>query len=181
MTSKEINTFYDVEITKHNTLILCDIDETVLRYEKTIDHFYKMVKEDVPNEEEEFYKNEANDFYRMYKSMGKKISHPQHTDIEGFNNMIDQLEKINGSMMFITARNEASMEVTCEHLNDININHEKYKIHFTNNKISKGEYIKKNININDFNDIIFIDDYESYIKSVTNIFNDKIRCYRFKY
>ena len=45
--------------------------------------------------------------------------------------------------------------------------------------MTKGEYIKANINLSQFDNVIFIDDYQSSIASVQALFPE-IKCYLFK-
>lgn len=79
--------------------------------------------------------------------------------------------------MFLTVRPNKSNTVnfTGKNFFDIRFDYDNYSIHYTDeNMISKGEYIKKNIITDDanekYNQIIFIDDYETYIKTVNNVY-----------
>lgn len=174
----DINTFNDIEITKDKSLVICDIDDTLLYY-PTLDYMplcIDMIKELYPylTENDAKYKKELEGLINMYKY----INSPKHTDFDGFMNMSEKIKNTNGELIFLTARNETSTKLTIKQFNDIGLNYDNYKVHYTNNKISKGEYIKNNIDITQYNDVIFIDDYYSYIESVINEFNF-IKCYKF--
>jgi hypothetical protein len=39
-----IHTFDDVSLTNEGTLIVCDIDDTLLRYERNLNYFYQKLK-----------------------------------------------------------------------------------------------------------------------------------------
>ena len=39
-----ISTFRSVRITKHKPLVLCDIDDTIIGYDKDVDYFYNQLK-----------------------------------------------------------------------------------------------------------------------------------------
>jgi hypothetical protein len=176
---KIINTFNDISITKENTLILCDIDDTVLTFkhlDKDFMYFYNMIKQDFPDEDIDFIVNEARDFYNTYRSYNKPI----HTDYEGFTNMVTKLKNKNSNICFLTARNEEFKDYTKKDLNNIGINYDDFIIYFTGDKMSKGEYIKNNINLENINEIIFIDDYDNYLKSVIDLYPNII-CYKFEY
>jgi hypothetical protein len=111
---------------------------------------------------------------------------PVMTDDNGFHNLLNRIEKSNSEIMFLTARenNEKNVKFTRKNFTDIGLDYDKYSIHYTdNNSISKGEYIKKNIIIKEnkdkYREIIFIDDYESYIKTVNDVLPNVI-CYKFE-
>jgi hypothetical protein len=93
-------------------------------------------------------------------------------------NMVKKIKECNGKLLFLTARNKSNHNKTKQNLTQIGITYNDNDIHYTNNTISKGEYIKNNINVNDWDEIIFIDDYSTYIKSVSDLF-PQIICYNF--
>jgi hypothetical protein len=143
--NKEITTFNDIQITKNNTLIICDIDNTILYYPDCINKCLEIMKDLGDNLTEEEYKKELNDCCNIYKIINKPI----HTDYNGFNNMINNIKKYNSKLLFLTARNNSSHNFTKKQLLDLDIFCDENDIHYTNNTISKGEYIKNNININE--------------------------------
>lgn len=183
---KTISSFNDVEITNSNTLVICDIDETLLTWNKKSSDFYHVVIDNLSSIDcatkptpEEIYK-EALLWLNMYCEMFA----PVMTDDGGFHNLLYRIEKSNSEIMFLTARpkNYNSNNFTRKNFLDIGLDYDKYSIHYTNNNsISKGEYIKKNINTSNdkYNQIIFIDDYETYIKTVNDILPN-IVCYKFE-
>jgi hypothetical protein len=176
MLIKTINTFNDVVIEKENTLILCDIDNTLLYYTKKATDFYIEVQKSIPNKPTHFYINKATEYYYKYTAQSK----PFHTDYDGFINMTNQLSTLNGNIMFVTARNKPYEDITKKHFSDIGLVYDDYVVHYTEDKISKGEYIKLFIDISNASDVIFIDDYDEYIQSVLDICPD-IKCYKFDY
>jgi hypothetical protein len=175
--SKQISSFNDIEITKNNTLILCDIDDTILYYPKCNDNCSEIIE--IMKElhyyltEEEFCK----DLIQL-RNIYKHVNKPTHTDYNGFMNMLCKLREHNGKLLFLTARNSSYHKQTKIQLSQIGISCNDNDIHYTNNTITKGEYIKNNININEWDEIIFIDDYVSFIKSVSELF-PQIICYNF--
>ena len=52
-------------------------------------------------------------------------------------------------------------------------------IYYTDNKITKGDFIKQNIDTSLWKDIIFIDDFIFNLDSVSHIF-PKSKCYKFE-
>lgn len=181
---KTISSFNDVEIINSNTLVICDIDETLLTWNKKSSDFYHKVIDDFslidyvikPTQEE--INKKAQQWLCMYHRMFS----PVMTDEDGFYNLLNRIEKTNSEITFLTARpkNSSTNNFTRKNFLDIGLDYNKYSIHYTdNNSISKGEYIKKNINTSNYNQIIFIDDYEPYIKTVNDILPNVI-CYKFE-
>lgn len=171
-----INTFNDVEISFVKTLVICDIDKTILYYEKDIQDFMKIIEEDFPDFTQRQIIDDAQTMFNIYCHLHQ----PLHTDFDGFTNMMTKLKDLRGHLLFLTARSKSSLIKTTKDFKNIGLKYDEYEIHYTENKISKGQYIEKYINIKDYNEVIFIDDYESYIKSVSDIF-PQIKCYLFDY
>lgn len=172
--NKQISSFNEIQITKTNTLILCDIDNTVLYYPDCVNKCLEIMKDFNNNFPDEEFHKEFNDICNIYKTINK----PTHTDYDGYINMVNKIKEYSGKLLFLTARNNLSHNRTKKKLLDIGILCNNNDIHYTNNTITKGEYIKNNINVNEWDEIIFIDDYLSYIKSVSDIF-PQIICYNF--
>jgi hypothetical protein len=186
---KIINSFDDVIINNSNTLIICDIDETLLTWNKKSSDFNHLVKLDFNLKDKEYEEYEEYEEYKeiekeaqCFLNMYRVIVKPEMTDVNGFNNLLDKIIQTDSQIIFLTARpnNESSKKFTRKNFTDIGLDYDKYTIHWTNNNsISKGEYIFNNIDINKYNEIIFIDDYESYIKTVNDILHNII-CYKFE-
>lgn len=181
-----INSFDKIQLTNPKSLVICDIDETLLYWNKKSKDFYHIVRDDynILNKNtnsltEEQLEKEAEEFLQMYKS----IFQPKMTDTDGFNNLLNKINSFTGSkIIFLTARTcdkVTNNKFTRKHFETIGLVYDDYEIHYTNNLISKGEYIKSYINLTEYNDIFFIDDYESYIKTVKDIF-PTIKCYKFE-
>ena len=170
----KISGFDEVKVTKEKTLVLCDIDDTVLHYPNWEDSCRPILIE-MGNQlsPEEFEKE-----LQSLKNIFKVVRDPEHTDFNGFVRLLDRLKDKNGKLMFLTARTTEFEKGTRQHLKKIGLNSDEFEIHFTSNKITKGEYIKQKIDLSDWDDVIFIDDYESYIKTVTDL-NPQIKCYKF--
>lgn len=136
--------------------------------------------------ETKYTQEEINEEAQLWLSAYCGMFAPVMTDADGFHNLLNRIEKSNSEIMFLTARakNEKNEKFTKKNFTDIGLDYDEYSIYYTNNNfISKGEYIKKNIIIKENNDkyreIIFIDDYESYIKTVNDILPNVI-CYKFE-
>lgn len=170
----EINNFNDIEINS-NSLIICDIDETVLTYRKNLRYFIELNKQISPNPSIYYFK--ALEDYEFYK-INEYYDDIIHTDLEGFYNMIDKINQLNGNIIFLTARHHSSNDYTRKQLSSINIHHHNYSIYYTGNTITKGDYIKLYLDIDGYDEIIFIDDLDFNLNSVYET-NPKIKCYKF--
>lgn len=144
---------------KENTLIICDIDDTFLRYEKGFGYFYKVKKKD------------ADKIYRDYKQK----NFPKLTDYSGFMLMMHIL-KDKGELVFLTARKSQEEMDTRKEFSYLGINYDYFKVFYTGDRITKGSFIKKNFKIKGKN-VIFIDDYIGNIQSVSKI--PSIKCFKF--
>jgi len=165
-----IHSFNQVAIRGSRTLILCDIDETLLRWDKSVQDIYNGYKMLHPHLEQSTLETLSENYYSEYRTRTPAIP----TDLSGFKTLLARLGA--GKMMFLTAR--APSYHTRDDLNNIGLQNYMFDIHFTANKITKGDYIKKYIDLSRYDDIVFIDDNPDYIHSVLiNI--PTIRCYLF--
>lgn len=175
---KIINSFNEIIVYGPKTLVICDIDNTLFYWKKKSKDFYYLIPKDYALTDDEI-ENEASDFLKVYKTLCSPIM----TDSIGFNNLLNKLNLLTGSkIIFLTARTidiNNNNKFTRKHFEANNLVYDDYDIHYTNNSISKGEYIKTHINLNDYDEILFIDDYITYIKTVNDIFPN-IKCYKFE-
>jgi len=93
-------------------------------------------------------------------------------------NLTKSINLFQEQIKFLTARNELSYTKTKSDFTSCGLDYNAQLVHYTNNLISKGEYIKLNIKLDEYEKIIFIDDYPSYIQSVIDL-NPQIECYLF--
>lgn len=184
-----IFSFDEVILEKNNPLILCDIDETLLTFPKTYNHFYQNAK----NVYDEIYSNIklpreliTRDQHKEVKtnSMAKiayddylKTTSPQPTDYDGFNRLIRRVQMLNGNIIFVTARGINSHEFTRKNFEQVGLNYNQFEVHYTNAN-PKGEYIKNNIPLDGYNEIVFIDDLDENIYNV-NYHLPQIQLYKF--
>ena len=162
----------DINPTKR-TLVLCDIDDTLLRWEKNVYHFLADVSIRHRNTPLEILYYQAQNKYTEYRFTVP----PKQTDPAGFAYLLSQLNP-KSKCMFLTAR--APSHHTARDFAHIGINDKAFDIHYTSNQITKGEYIKKYIDLSPYDDVIFIDDQPDYIRSV-RIHASSVRCFQFCY
>jgi hypothetical protein len=168
-----ITLFNQVElINSLKYLIICDIDDTILYFPEC----NKVCKEIIKNlnlTDKDYEKD-----FEHLKILYKRINTPIHTDYDGFISILTKINKSNSKLIYLTARNFTSDILTKKHLKQIGVSPDNFDIHYTNSQISKGEYIKRYIDLSIWENIIFIDDNDTNIKSVKDI-HPQIVCYKF--
>ncbi len=172
-----IHSFDSIDITNKNTLVICDIDDTVIHFQKNAYYFYDKIKEIFTND---FNHKEIINITNVIYDKHKIINRPKHTDLIGFYKLKCKLEDLSSNFIFLTARNIRNDETTKQDLLSIYINPYEFPIHYTNNSISKGEYINKYIDLDGVSDIIFIDDLDENLISFNSFF-PKSKYYKFIY
>jgi hypothetical protein len=176
----KIKSFNLVDI-KQNSLILCDIDDTILRYQYNMDYFIEKSRREIVYITDNFNEEDIKFLAECEYEDHRYFTEPFYTDKEGFDNMLKKISETNSNLIFITARSNKSREKTKNQLEKIGIDINNYPIHFTfEYKISKAEYIKKYIYLTQFDNIYFIDDQVNNVKNVKITFPN-FNCYLFKY
>lgn len=180
-----INTFNDVKFDNNiKPLVICDIDHTFMRCSYNLEHFRQILYDDFKPSENmfqfTFYSSDDKEAFELMNT-AYNIGFIKQSDEEGFNKMLQMIQDLGGKLIFLTARGVLSHETTINQLKKVGLkNPENYDIHYTNNEITKGEYIKKMNLIDGYEHISFIDDYPKFIESVYYNFPN-INCYLFRY
>lgn len=171
----EINKFSDILFSDKKTLVLCDIDDTLLYFDKDFNYFFNFIKDNMINLDHNNVIIESIRLNNLYLNTNKA----KPTDYYGFYQMMTNK---NIKIIFLTARHDFSIELTKKHFFHVGLNYDDFIVHYTNyetSKINKGEYLLKNlIDLNNYEDIIFIDDSDFCLKSVNRLFPN-IKCYKF--
>lgn len=173
-----INSFNQVPINLTNTLIICDIDDTLLyfpelgpnKYNQIFDYYFSTS----PDLETAIDKTTV----CWSNLFGSTL--PTHTDINGFKTLLQKLHLYNGGLCFLTARpsHESNIEFTRKNFRSLQLNYDEFKVYYSYT-IPKGEYIKSNIDLRSYTNIIFIDDMDYNLVNVKSIFGNRIQCYKF--
>lgn len=172
---KTISSFGEIILRPNiKPLIICDIDDTIMFFEKDFDVFFNMIREDFPHEPIPWIQKEAIELHNMYKYINK----PKHTDFDGFKQLVDNVNKLGGKIVFLTARHEKYTKDTKLDFEQIGLNYDDFKVYYTNNEMSKGDFIFDKIDLTPYENIIFIDDRDTSIYSVSNCM-PYIDCYKF--
>jgi hypothetical protein len=110
----------------------------------------------------------------------RKNTKPELTDANGFTDMVNRMSSTS-KIVFLTARpGGKDAHYTKKDFESIGINYEDESVFYTNNVISKGEYIYRFIKTNQFDQVIFIDDLWENMMTV-RLYCPKIDRYHFVY
>ncbi len=193
MNYTKINSFEDVILSKNKPLVICDIDNTLICPIHNMDYCYELIKKDFndlidDNNTDDDTGNNVNNnkllhdlAYEMYSTCYYYVDKIQATDKDGIHKLIDRVKLLDGNLIFLTARKKTVAGLTMRTLKEVvGIDTDKYEIHYTEAAIDKGTYIERYLKdyVNKYNEMIFIDDYKTYIRDVLNKFPDT-KCYRF--
>ena len=103
----------------------------------------------------------------------------KHTDKEGFDQMLLRLKALNGTFLFLTARHWDEEEITKHQLKYIGIPDSLLQnIQFAGHHMTKGEFIRDYLSVEQYARVLFIDDFPEYLES-THILSTPITCYQF--
>ena len=177
-----INTFRDIEINPDfKTLVICDIDNTVIKCKINFNYFFHEVKLCFPDYTHEMLIKEACDMQQVYN----QIFGFEHTDLEGFNKLLEKINtsKSNSQLVFLTARKKQTENFTITNFKSVGLNYDNFITYYTDNVKIKGQYILDHIDLTAFEHVIFIDDSLIQIKSVLDVFKNKtnyLTCYKFE-
>lgn len=166
----EIITFSDV-VLKEKSLIMVDIDDTILKYKHLNKLWWKNTFEKHYNETLNYDESD-----RLTLNMWKKLIHdaePQYVDKSGIFDLFERAKKYNCKIIFLTARCETLKTITINHLNKLELCID--EIYFTPN-VEKGIILKKLKDgvYNEYEHTICIDDHEPNLESVYNNFDNKL-------
>jgi hypothetical protein len=175
---KEINSFDQVSIDFADTLVICDIDDTLLYFPELTYEKYNEILEYNKSiyTDYEFALSNSNDYWNKLFLEGT----PSHTDMDGFARLLVRLHLSNGGLCFLTARpgHSTNVEFTKTNFNKINLNYDAFRVYYSWIK-PKGEYIRDHIDISGYSNIIFIDDMDYNLSNVNLHFGSKIKNYKF--
>lgn len=174
-----INSFKSVAFEENKKpLVICDIDHTLIKCAFDFHKIYSFLGGGVKyNPDYLVLHQDTVDFINRAYNNGFVMQ----TDPEGFKAMLEKVENMGGKLIFLTARGRGFHQKTINDLSNAGLNGlDRFELHYTNNEISKGEYLKKLGIVSQFEHVSFIDDNISFLASVYTIF-PQINCYLFKH
>lgn len=178
MSWTQISSFDEIPIDLPHTLVICDIDDTLLyfpgltreKYTQVLEH-YNSIYSDPSTALEQ-----ANGYWTNLFTQ----TVPTHTDLDGFARLLLRLHLYGGGICFVTARpgHESNIEFTKSNFAAIRLSYDAFVVHYSWIK-PKGEYIREHIDLTGYTNIIFIDDMEHNLSNVNSHFGSQIKCYKF--
>ena len=174
---QKINKYRDIQIIP-NSLIIFDIDETILYFQGI---------------NKTWWKNNFDYYYNKYQNYDKAenyalqdwLNHvnkndPKLIDKKDLLNFFEQAHKLDCEIIFITARNHKLKNITEMHFLNLDISRYIHKIYYNR---KKGKLLKELLETKytNYNNIIFIDDLKSNLDQVLyEIVNKNLYLYLFE-
>ncbi len=173
----QINSFDQIEIIP-NSLVVFDIDDTLIKFDGIDLKWWKnkVKRYMVRTRDEKLAESMANaDLIKIMNTCDPELVDDQ------VHNFITRLTESNCQIILLTARDENLRELTCRHLESVNLNFD--QIYFNENK---GDELKKIVRENypNISTIIMIDDMLSNLEDVKEKFTDSqydFKLYNIKY
>lgn len=155
---QEIRTFDTViPFLEKRTLIVCDVDYTLVDYGKPFAHFLKGVQE------AEAYKA-YDDYIRAHE--------PRHTDPAGFIRLMKEVLHTDSHLIFVTARPSPWEGFTRKEFTSLNLDYDFFEVYYLNGQC-KAEfcqgYIKGTNKEKGFEQVFLIDDYKKNIQAFQDL------------
>jgi hypothetical protein len=177
---KTINKFSEIDI-KPNTIVLCDIDDTVLHHPflnsswtSIITTFFMTKRFTERRFCDHFVAENDTDEYVQKIIKERPIA---HTDRDGFFNMADLAR----TLVFITARMPQTEQFTKENLLSIDIDPLVYKVWFSGFR-PKGEFIASELDLTGYDHVVFIDDQVRNLENVhSKLIHPHVELYKFEH
>jgi hypothetical protein len=160
---KNISSYNEIEIVP-NSLVILDIDETVLTFPQITKHWWK--------DKISYYFNLTNDKHLAEKyalDEWRSIAYstdPVQLDIDNQLKLINKIYQHNCELIFLTARNENLSSITYNHLKHINIDN-RHLVYFDENKGEKFYEIVTTL-YKKYENITFVDDLMINLDKILN-------------
>jgi hypothetical protein len=147
---------------KKHTLVVCDLDYTLVHYGKPFMEFLKEAMKKTQSDKLEQYEPVAYDIYHAYRD-----NHPPiPTDPSGFIHLMKEILQVNGTLMFVTARSPEYEAFTREEFKSLNLDYDFFDVHYIGSSC-KGAFCKPYMP--KYRQLIFIDDYKKNIHAVQDL------------
>lgn len=154
---QEIRTFREViPFLGKRTLIVCDVDYTLVDYGKPFAHFLKGV------EEAEAYKA-YDEYIRTHP--------PRHTDPAGFIRLMKEVLHTDSHLIFVTARPSHWEAFTRKEFTSLNLDYDFFEVYYLNGQC-KAEFCQRYLEETKekgFEWVFLIDDYKKNIQAFQDL------------
>lgn len=126
----------NILLLKKNSIVLCDINETILKYDGINDRWWRERFNSYYENNKDYDESDLNTLKDWKNFMSE--SNPKYTDEIGFINMLKEIKDTNSDLHFVTARTNDLVDITEKHFTPLNIDFYDSQIHYVG-KGCKGE------------------------------------------
>jgi hypothetical protein len=173
---KTIHRFSEIEV-RPNTLILCDIDDTILHH-PAINQYWEDIIHIFFSSQCGYNASQSEEETTRYLDKVFAEIPMRHTDKDGFFEMLASAT----DFAFVTARDEVAKDFTYDNLRCIGVDPDKYPVHFCGGRVNKGEYIQQYFDLSKYEHVVFIDDQPRNLENVfLLIFHPGLEVYQFDF
>jgi hypothetical protein len=164
---KHINSFSQINPIKPKTLVVLDIDETILRFQQINKEWW----DDTYTRLLPYYKEKT--FTHVELLWIKYISNnkPILLDKDNFYIFLENIKNENSELILLTARNESISFLTMKHLESCGLDINLSQVFYNKNK---GEELQKIVTtiFPNIENILFVDDLEENLTNIQHVFNN---------
>lgn len=169
----DVNLFSEIHVTPEiKTIAFCDIDDTLLHHPFLNPtwtgilklFFYMRNQQTLGISDEHKAVSESESYLNEVLNKNPIL----HSDREGFFGLVEKIDKL----IFVTARPSESKEFTFANLRSIDVDPDKFEVHFCGSS-NKGEYICKHFDLSGYDSVIFIDDQPTNLENVFKSFSNQ--------
>ena len=149
-----------VPFIKKNTLVVCDLDYTLVHYGKPFIEFLNEAKAKIQSSDLEDYEPTAYELYRTHRSRCKPIP----TDPAGFIHLLMEVLTLGGKLIFVSCRSPEYEPFTRQEFKTLNLDYDFFEVHHIGSQC-KGTFSKRYLSKSKGSNIILIDDYKKNHRS----------------
>ncbi len=160
-----ISSFFDISL-KRNSLVILDIDDTVIYYKGIDKQWWTDTFSKEYEKTRDYDITDVSTDNIWYETI--KILNPSYTDMIGYENLLFQCMQTDSKIIFISLRKEE--EETRNRLKYY-LKVKRDDIHCIGYK-NKALYVKENISLDSYKDILFIDDQDNNLNDFKEHFPD---------
>jgi hypothetical protein len=158
---RTISKFHQIKIIP-KSLVVLDIDETIIKFQDV---------------DKKWWKNKFNKYYRLCKDydLADRMAHKDWIKLvsvidpilvdENIHDWITLIKNNDCPLILLTARSNILCELTSQHLNKVNLNIEKDRIYFNENKGDELYKVAHDL-YPEIENIIMVDDLESNLVDI---------------
>lgn len=176
---RKISSFLEIiDLISDNTLVVLDIDDTIIKYKDATKEWWKS--------RYAYHSNLSDDPVLLdltvqleWKNL-IKISEPEFVDEIGLKQLYKKIKEThNTDLIYLTARDESIKQITEQHFKFLDLEHAS-NINYTAGG-NKGEYLDNIIRQqhSDKRHFIFVDDYEHNIRHMKEACTYNVQCCKF--